>query len=180
MKLKKCFLKICFTFICFFIFVVSSLYFLGVRFNHSSSYPLGIYLIKDGSDYELGDLVLFCPPKSRTIGEAVKRGYMMAGYCQSGSEPVIKKIFGSSGDIIELRNGVVFRNSEPTNFPVLSFDRAGRNLSFYGGGEISEKMFFMVSDYQPYWSFDSRYFGPIPSINIIGKIEPLIIFEFGG
>ncbi len=73
-------------------FSIFSLYLLGYRFNHSTSYPFGIYqLTGQQAHYKKGELILFCPPNSPILHTALERHYLNAGTCDGGFEPVIKK-----------------------------------------------------------------------------------------
>ncbi|MBD6945654.1 conjugal transfer protein TraF, partial [Vibrio parahaemolyticus] len=78
------------------------LYITGYRLNLTHSYPLGLYQFSKTNQYQQGDLVVFCPPPSAVIEQALKREYLKYGTCKSGSTPLIKKIMGISGATISL------------------------------------------------------------------------------
>ena len=57
--------------------------------------------------------------------------------------------------------------------PTLSHDRAGRPLPVWTGCRpLGDGQYFMFSDHVPN-SFDSRYFGPIDVVDIVGVYRPL-------
>ncbi|MDF4820894.1 S26 family signal peptidase, partial [Vibrio parahaemolyticus] len=88
------------------------LYITGYRLNLTHSYPLGLYQFSKTNQYQQGDLVVFCPPPSAVIEQALKREYLKYGTCKSGSTPLIKKIMGISGDHLSF-DGVVRKNGKP-------------------------------------------------------------------
>ncbi|MDF4341080.1 hypothetical protein P7250_25170, partial [Vibrio parahaemolyticus] len=45
----------------------------GYRLNLTPSYPLGLYQLSKTNQYQQGDLVVFCPPPSAVIEQALKR-----------------------------------------------------------------------------------------------------------
>lgn len=161
-----------------FISLILILYLSGYRYNHSTSYPKGIYqLTKQQISYEKGQLVLFCPPNNATLQLALKRQYLRYGMCKGGFEPVIKKVFGTTDDIISFNNGVVNINSLPIeNTTVLAHDSIGRYLPQLTDLVVPNKSYFLLSDYKPKVSFDSRYYGSVPIDNIKGLVIPIYIF----
>ncbi|MFW1281017.1 hypothetical protein ACEV9M_24095, partial [Vibrio parahaemolyticus] len=46
--------------------LVLGLYTTGYRLNLTHSYPLGFYQLSKASQYQQGDLVVFCPPPGAT------------------------------------------------------------------------------------------------------------------
>ncbi|PXC10267.1 conjugative transfer signal peptidase TraF, partial [Vibrio parahaemolyticus] len=108
--------------------LVLGLYTTGYRLNLTHSYPLGFYQLSKASQYQQGDLVVFCPPPGATIEQALKREYLKYGTCKSGSTPLIKKIMAISGDHLSF-DGVVRKNGKPlARFLVHSADSHHRTL----------------------------------------------------
>ncbi|ELV7517769.1 conjugative transfer signal peptidase TraF [Photobacterium damselae] len=158
--------------------LIFCLYKMGFRYNHSNSYPKGIYqLIGNKDSYQKGDLVLFCPPDNATLQLALDRQYLGYGMCRGGFEPVIKKVFGTPDDIISFTDNIVNVNHSPIkNTIVLDNDSMGRFLPQLSDFVVPRKSYFLLSDYKPKLSFDSRYYGVVPSDNIKGIIMPIYTF----
>ncbi|KAB1511995.1 conjugative transfer signal peptidase TraF [Photobacterium damselae] len=161
-----------------FISLIFILYLLGYRYNHSTSYPKGIYqLTKQQISYEKGQLVLFCPPNNATLQLALNRKYLEYGICNGGFEPVIKKVFGTPDDIISFTDGVINVNYHPIkNTTVLDHDSMGRYLPHLADFVVPSNSYFLLSDHKPKVSFDSRYYGSVPIDNIKGLVIPIYIF----
>ncbi len=152
------------------------LYITGYRLNLTPSYPLGLYQLSKTKLYQPGDLVIFCPPPGAAIEQALKRGYLKYGTCNSGSTPLIKKIMAISGDHLSF-DGVVRKNGKPlARFLVHSADSHHRKLPRLKAFTLTEDEFFMMSDYAPENSFDSRYFGAVNAAAIQGKAALLFTF----
>ncbi|HII4318674.1 TPA: conjugative transfer signal peptidase TraF [Vibrio parahaemolyticus] len=152
------------------------LYMTGYRLNLTHSYPLGFYQLSKASQYQQGDLVVFCPPPGATIEQALKREYLKYGTCKSGSTPLIKKIMAISGDHLSF-DGVVRKNGKPlARFLVRCADSHHRALPQLKAFTLTDDEFFMMSDYAPKNSFDSRYFGAIQKNAIQGKAVPIFTF----
>ncbi|WP_167796534.1 conjugative transfer signal peptidase TraF [Photobacterium damselae] len=161
-----------------FISLIFYLYLSGYRYNHSTSYPTGIYqLTNRPMSYKLGQLVLFCPPNNPIMQEALKRHYLRRGFCQGGFEPVIKKVFAVGGDNVSFKDNRLFINAHVIpNMIMLNKDSQGRALPKRNDEIISKNSYFLLSDHQPKISFDSRYYGSVPADNIKGVAIPIYIF----
>ena len=76
----------------------------------------------------------------------------------------MKPVVASAGDIVEVSsrgitvNGVLLPNTAPK-----TKDSKGRPMQPWPSGQyrVSAGFVWVASSYNP-WSFDSRYFGPIP------------------
>ncbi len=145
--------------------------FLGIRFNSSLSLPVGLYVVTTD---EHANLVEFCP--SEPFGSlSISRAYRDQGVCADGAAPLLKPVVASSGDSVELSpagisvNGRLLPNTAP-----LSKDSKGRQLQPWGFGRyaVSSGTVWVASSYHPR-SFDSRYFGPVPTSAIRHRVKPL-------
>ena len=154
------------------------LYNLGYRWNHSTSYPKGIYqLTVKNKYYQKGQLVLFCPPNNSALQLALKRKYLRNGMCNGGFEPVIKKIYGIENDKISFKNSIITINSlHIPDTKILAYDIHNRPLPKLNNFTVPKKFYFLLSDHQPKISFDSRYYGAVPIENIKGIIIPIYLF----
>lgn len=101
---------------------------------------------------------------------------------EDGTEPLIKRIIGLPGDIIEVTaEGQVLRNGEVLEEPYITVPTAQESMT--GPVTVPENMVFVMGDNRAdNCSLDSRTFGCIPQSALIGKavfrVTPLD--RFGG
>ena len=131
--------------------------------NASASAPIGLYRVTTGAP-ERGDLVLISPPKS-IAKLAAERRYLPAGV------PLIKRIAAMGGDDVCLFDGAIIINGEIAA-RLLERDHTGRPMPRWDECHTltDDEIFLLTS---PQDSFDSRYFGPVPRAQIIGRLAPL-------
>jgi len=146
----------------------------GARVNTTASYPVGLYWMEDTKPVK-GSLVLFCPPRNAVFVEARARGYLGAGFCEAGTNPMIKRIVASKGDWVFIGpdytavNGAALANSAQAKA-----DLSGRPLPDYQARLVmAEGQVLLMSDQNPR-SFDARYFGPVDARQIRGALRPLL------
>ncbi|MBV9481550.1 MAG: conjugative transfer signal peptidase TraF [Acidobacteria bacterium] len=141
-----------------------------------SAAPAGIYRTVTAS-LTRGELVLAClPPEAARL--ALARGYLGAGDCVGGVEPVAKLIGALPGDTVEIRpawtavNGIRFEHS-----PTLSRDSANRPLTHVAWGmrTVPDQQVWLFG-FNNRRSWDSRFFGAVSTGNVRGALEPLIIW----
>ncbi|MGI2002049.1 conjugative transfer signal peptidase TraF [Shewanella frigidimarina] len=160
-----------------FLFLIFSSYQLGIRINNSQSYPPGIYLLSSTNHYDKNELILFCPPANNpAILEALERDYIDSGRCDAGTVPIIKRIVGLEGDSVKFTPFIEINNVPLKDSIRLKLDGQKRQLPQIDNFTVPPGHFFAYSEHAPKYSFDSRYFGPVPIKNILGKIKPLILF----
>lgn len=144
----------------------------GLRLNASSSLPVGLYLITADTR---ANLVEFCPAEPfATL--ALRRGYRDRGVCTDGGAPLLKPVVAAAGDFVELStlgisvNGVLLPKTAP-----LSKDAKGRVLEAWPSGRypVAPGTVWVSSSYDPR-SFDSRYFGPIPTTAIRHRLRAFL------
>jgi len=145
---------------------------LGLRINTSASLPMGLYI----STTDAGaNLVEFCPVEPfATL--AIVRGYRDSGTCRDGAAPLLKPVVAKSGDVVELSargisvNGALLSNTAP-----LSKDTKGRPLEAWPFGRyiVAPDTVWVASSYHPR-SFDSRYFGPLSTGAIRGRLKAFL------
>lgn len=148
-------------------------YLLGIRFTLTPSVPRGLYLYTD-EPIGVGRLVTFCPPEEVAV-YALERGYLHRGSCPGGVEPLGKYVLATSGDTVSLSAQQILVNGRAVpESAVHHQDRVGRELPHYPFGRhvIGPDSLFMFSGHHPR-SFDSRYFGPIPTSSVISTMRPL-------
>ena len=145
----------------------------GIRINLSSSLPLGLYRIT--ADVHT-PLVEFCPPEPYGSVAAL-RGFRSAGNCPDGASPLMKPVIASAGDLVDVSNaaGIAVNGSTLPNTTAKTKDSHGRPLSPFPSGRyrVQQGSVWVASSYNP-WSFDSRYFGPVPTKIIRRHLKPFL------
>jgi conjugative transfer signal peptidase TraF len=145
---------------------------LGIRINTSPSLPLGFYIATSDA---AGGLIEFCPTEP-FASFALSRGYRDRGSCRDGGAPLLKPIVARPGDVVEFSsqgisvNGKLLPNTQP-----LAMDTKGRSLRPWPFGSYAVKpgSVWVGSSYNKR-SFDSRYFGPVPTSSIRERLRPLL------
>ena len=144
----------------------------GIRINCSPSLPLGLY--KEATDGR-ALLIEFCPEEPSARLAAI-RGYRSNGNCPDGAGPLMKPVVASAGDVVEVSdrgiavNGLLLPNTAPK-----TKDSQGRPMEPWPYGEyrVTSGFVWVASSYNP-WSFDSRYFGPLPVGIIRRHLKPFL------
>jgi conjugative transfer signal peptidase TraF len=120
-------------------------------------------------------LIEFCPQEPYGAF-AAGRGYRSRGNCPDGAGPLMKPVIASAGDIVDVSkrgiavNGVILPNTAPKKKD--SHDRTMTPWPF-GQYRVAPGFVWVASSYNP-WSFDSRYFGPIPVGIIRSRLRPFL------
>lgn len=134
--------------------------------NASASAPIGLYRALPGKPIR-GDLVLVRTPSSvRQL--AAERGYLPQNV------PLVKRVAALDGDIVCAVGDAISINGRVVA-ERLARDRLGRPLPSWSGCHLldgGEAILLMEGRAD---SFDSRYFGPIPTTAIIGRLAPLCV-----
>jgi conjugative transfer signal peptidase TraF len=137
-------------------------------YNGSASVPLGFYrVVHDMADRPIavGDLVLATAPEpARRL--AAERGYLPANV------PLVKRVAARAGDLVCADSGITVINGRVAADTLL-IDGQGRPLPAWRGCRILRQgeIFLLVENVRA--SFDGRYFGPITTDAIIGRLVPL-------
>ncbi|GLR87611.1 conjugal transfer protein TraF [Bradyrhizobium iriomotense] len=147
----------------------------GLRINMTASYPRGLWRIETlDRAAAAGDLVFICPPETAEFERAFARGYIRRGLCAGGLSPLIKTVAAVSGQQIDVADQVFIDGRPLTGSDVRHTDAAGRPLAPFAGGVIPDGDLYLHSDFAG--SYDSRYFGTIPSSGILGLARPILTF----
>ena len=86
--------------------------------------------------------------------------------------PILKEIGAGEGDIVCVRDGALSINGH-WRAPVFARDSRGRALPQWRGcRSLTSGEFFVFSNRIPN-SFDSRYYGPVMSGDIVGVFAPV-------
>ncbi|MGD9601835.1 MAG: conjugative transfer signal peptidase TraF [Gammaproteobacteria bacterium] len=134
--------------------------------NASASAPIGLYRVLRGKLVR-GDLVLVHTPDSvRQL--AAERGYLPQNV------PLVKRVAALDGDTVCAAGDVISVNARVVA-ERLAHDRLGRQLPRWSGCLLldSGEAFLLMEGVTD--SFDGRYFGPVPTASIIGRLAPLWI-----
>jgi conjugative transfer signal peptidase TraF len=133
-------------------------------YNASASVPLGFYFVARRGAISRGDLVLARLP------DAVRRLAADRRYLPP-DVPVVKHVAAISGDIVCAHSGIVVIDNRVAAQRLL-MDREGRLLPAWRGCRpLTEDEIFLLNENVA--SFDGRYFGPISSSAVIGRLRPL-------
>ena len=148
----------------------------GVRWNGSGSMPRGLWIVetRDGA-VRRGEIVAACPPDTIAVREAALRGYIPAGHCLDGLEPLLKTTAAVAGDVVTVTpSGVVVNGMPIEDTAPLDHDSAARLLRPFPAGNYSVPpgQVWLLSSHQSR-GFDSRYFGPVPAANVRGVAQPV-------
>ncbi|WP_354248696.1 conjugative transfer signal peptidase TraF [Bradyrhizobium sp. LA2.1] len=145
----------------------------GLRINMTPSYPRGLWRIAPlDRAVAVGDLVFICPPDTVEFERAFDRGYIRRGLCAGGLSPLIKTVAALSGQRVDIAERVSIDGKPLPDSDVRHRDAAGRSLSPFVGGVIPAGELYLHSDFRG--SYDSRYFGPLPSSGVLGLARPIL------
>jgi conjugative transfer signal peptidase TraF len=152
----------------------------GLRINATASMPRGIWRVEAaGTRIARGEVVSICLPEMPAVREAAERGYISAGGCPGGYEPLLKPIAAIAGDAVTVTGHVIAVNGEPIadSAPLYS-DSAGRPLQPVSVGVyyVPAGAVWLLSGHDPR-SFDSRYFGAVSVASIQGIAHPIWVVE---
>lgn len=121
---------------------------------------------------EYSDLVVFTSPLQRRIPEPDQGpiGALVDGIAEglgfkSSEQDFIKRVIATQGQQLEIKDGVMYIDSEKLEEPYLKDDRG---MGDYGPITVPENHVFVMGDNRSN-SEDSREFGPIPESTILGR-----------
>jgi conjugative transfer signal peptidase TraF len=149
----------------------------GLWLNLSPSMPIGLYRSRSSGEARAlmrGAIVAVCLPESLAAWGR-RRGYLMRGRCPGGTTPVGKPIFAVAGDTVTVAAAGLVRNRVLANNTLrLAQDHAGFPLPRIPCGTypVSTGQLWLVSTNTPL-SWDSRYFGPVATANVVAVLRPL-------
>ena len=144
----------------------------GLRINASPSLPVGLYMTTSRPEANLAE---FCPAEP-FASLAISRGYRDRGACRDGATPLLKPVVARAGDVVEVsEQGIAVNGRLLPNTAARSADTYGRPLQPWPDGRyiVAPETVWLASSYEAR-SFDSRYFGPIPTSSIRDRVRPLL------
>ncbi len=122
-------------------------------------------------DARRGDVVVFHSPEQaaeppRSLPVRVVLGALEAvGLRRPDDRDLIKRVIGLPGDAVTGRNGRIFVNGHPLTEPYLP---PGVLSTEFGPTRVPADHVFVMGDNRPN-SRDSRWFGPVPLDNVVGR-----------
>lgn len=157
--------------------LLSFFYGLGLRVNWTDSMPRGLYLLKPATEpLKRGDIVTLClEPNHPYTRIARERGYLGSGSCPSGLKPLLKRLAGVPGDLVEVSpNGISINGSLMASTMRPERDSQNRPMppSMLQDGFIPENYALVISQ-ENGGSFDSRHFGLVP-LDSLTKVTPIL------
>lgn len=151
-----------------------------LRINTTDSLPIGIYMtIKKAP--EKGDIVSFClMPNSAQL--AIERHYLSKHWlnkCPKKSQSLLKPIVAMQGDFVTVSTKGVYVNKQIIeDSKPLKKDAAGNLMpNIKVKKRLAENEFLAISTFNPY-SWDSRYYGAVPTTNILSVVRPVFTFNY--
>lgn len=133
--------------------------------NATASAPIGLYAVGPADKLKVGDLVVVRPDEALE-GFMVERGYIGRGV------PLLKHVAALSGQQV-CRIGRDILIDGRFAAAALDRDRRGRDLPVWQGCQhIAPNTVFLLNP-AARDSLDSRYFGPLPVTDVLGKAQPL-------
>lgn len=148
----------------------------GLKVNTTPSLPMGIWRVSPGLPAR-GQIALVCPPDDAIFRGAHRAGYIGNGNCAGGLAPLLKPVAAIAGDRVEITpTGVVVNGRLLPNTKRMRFDGSGRELPPLSITDqiVPPGAVWLLSSYNRA-SFDSRYFGPLPTSRVKGVARPLLI-----
>jgi len=79
----------------------------------------------------------------------------------------VKRVVGVAGDVVEIRNAILYVNDKPVFEPAVNYTRI--HGLFFGPVRVPPHSVFVLGDNRDR-SRDSRDYGPVPLANVIGRI----------
>jgi len=150
----------------------------GLRFTRTdSAAPAGLYRLVRRAPVRRGELVAACLPRAVAL-TALARGYLGAGACAGGAEPVAKLAGALPGDAVELESDrVAVDGARLPHSRTARRDSLGRPLAHaaWGHYRVGPGQVWLFGFNNPR-SWDARYFGPVPLANVLGVLAPVLTY----
>ncbi|RJT31475.1 S26 family signal peptidase [Mesorhizobium waimense] len=132
--------------------------------NASASAPVGLYRVAAGVPAR-GDLVFVRAPDS-TSALAAQRAYLPRNV------PLVKRLAAPPREHVCAFNEAIIIGGEIVARRFAT-DVQGRPLPWWNAcRKLADDEVFLLNGEAPR-SFDSRYFGPVPASNVIGRLVPI-------
>jgi signal peptidase I len=156
-----------------FVWLINILY--NTYYNMSNSAPIGLYLLvahkhlgyKDR--VMIDDLSAIHVTKMHELGLPDDGGHMLS---------IIKVIVGIPGDTVDITNSGIYINKllQPNSVGIQLYNHITLNPLRYKSFVLAKDEYFVLGD--SVHSYDSRYIGPIHTIQIKGKLLGPFLHNF--
>lgn len=123
-------------------------------------------VLHDGERLIVNKLIYYKIP-SVSWGHIERGDVVVFWYPKEPDKSYVKRVIGLPGEMVEVRNGVVYINGEQLNETYLSSDH-NQNLGSFPPKKVDEHYYFVMGDNRDN-SSDSRYWGLVPEKYIYGK-----------
>ena len=140
-----------------------------IIYNPSASAPRGWYWLLPAERLKIDDYVLVSLPASAKR-LAAERGYVPA------TVPLLKRVGALSDQFVCVRGRSLWIDGQLAA-TALTHDRAGRELVGWHDCRVLAPDEILLVSRDNSASFDSRYFGPIRTINVIGRASSLWVWR---
>lgn len=145
----------------------------GLRINITESAPVGLWMVGGESHVERGRLVSICPPAVPVVKAMAAARPLYRGDCkESWMIPLLKPIAAIPGDTVTIRRD----GNAAVNGRGIPNTSANAVLAWPAGTyAVAPGQVWVFSTYSAD-SFDSRYFGPVDTANILGTARPIMVY----
>ena len=149
----------------------------GLRVQQTGSLPRGLYRDVRGAGPTRGTLGVWCLPLD-VARWARERGYVGRGNCPGGVEAIGKAVLAVAGDTVRVTaDGLLVNGVLAPHTRSLRRDSRGRPMRSmpHGTYYVGDKEVWLWSPLTGR-SFDSRYFGAVPTSALIAVVRPVWTF----
>lgn len=159
----------------------------GIIFNVTPSLPIGFYKIDriTGRQPQLHDnqIILLCPPSpaaaNPAMRQAIKAGWLIRSPqspCVDEIVPFLKKIAAQHGQTITISMTGLSVDNQPLPRTAIEprAENGTRIIHQKMGSYRVERGQIWVYDNSSPWAYDSRYWGPISTQNVIATAAPVL------
>ena len=144
----------------------------GMLLNITPSMKLGLY-IKANGHIQRGDIIAFClRDPYKTLG--LSKLYIQKGYKCNGADPLIKEVIAVPRDNVVLQAHYISVNDRRYFYETAYKDSDGKDLAIYPRGVYRNASGYWLIGTNAKQSWDSRYWGPIASDQVLYKLRPLL------
>jgi conjugative transfer signal peptidase TraF len=161
--------------------VVFLLMFSHLTVNLTPSMPIGVYrLLPMDRPIARGDIVEICPPLQVVdilLGEGKTHVW---NPCDRGVSPLLKFVAAVGGNIVDLSDKAVVVNGVPLpGSATLPPRERHHTITQIARGRYVLRVgqLWLWTPYARSW--DSRYFGPVPSVGVRGFARPVFVWDSG-
>ncbi|MEI9414143.1 S26 family signal peptidase [Mesorhizobium sp. Cs1321R2N1] len=133
--------------------------------NVSASVPIGLYRIAPVRKIDVGDIAVVMPPEP-LAGLLAERRYLPRGV------PLLKHVLALGRQTV-CRDGAAIIAHGKIYGTAIEHDSKGRPLPVWRGCRVLADGEVFLMNWDVADSFDSRYFGPVPITDIVGRAVPL-------